>query len=524
MDFLEIFQGAMSAQFGGGNWWQTCAIALGISAAVTALGWAIAEAIGKAELRSWARKELGEFTFSCVIMVAIVILLPTMYIISMSITPNNADFNVVAEKFFAESSTKTGVYYLSLSVGQQLAMKGLLYELYGDLRMNLTAVVKLLAKFIPVVGRFAFIIPDIIVKPLGAADDISSGIDPYTGFAYLAALLSLAQLELLRFVKSVALQYLLPLGVVMRTFPLTRKTGSTMIALALVGAVVYPLSIVLSSTIYNEAAPSIGVPQLPFTYLPQIGVLVESPQDGAKVTTNDTITWSLSSSSGSYRIWQSDSDSGCSSCPSATCSNDLQPPDNPSIEKWYSNATMHTCLKLATSGTLSSDTVTAKIADILPPDGGNDLYSFVLDAYNGTQALGWAEAKLVVGDPCANNVWTAMRCWMGHQYTISYGSASSSLSTLGSVTFMGLIETLFQEGFGTAGLTLITQPWKVPATNYLVAHIFLNISEKLPSMMFPPFMATFSIVISGFVCVSMFRSISTAIGGEAELPGLAKVL
>jgi hypothetical protein len=64
---------------------------------------------------------------------------------------------------------------------------------------------------------------------------------------------TLAQMEFLHFVEKFALGLFLPLGIVLRTFPLTRKTGSTLIALAITVYFVYPMTLAFNQQVFDVA-------------------------------------------------------------------------------------------------------------------------------------------------------------------------------------------------------------------------------------------------------------------------------
>ncbi|MCX8175196.1 MAG: hypothetical protein N3E51_03255 [Candidatus Micrarchaeota archaeon] len=60
-----------------------------------------------------------------------------------------------------------------------------------------------------------------------------------------------AQKILLNFIDLTALNYFLPLGILMRVFPFTRKTGSTIVAVAFAAYFIFPLTILLNWHMWN---------------------------------------------------------------------------------------------------------------------------------------------------------------------------------------------------------------------------------------------------------------------------------
>ncbi len=68
-----------------------------------------------------------------------------------------------------------------------------------------------------------------------------------------------AQKLLLVFIDEAAIPFFLPLGVLMRAFPFTRKTGSTIIAVVFAAYFVYPTSILINQRIWEDIAnPSVN--------------------------------------------------------------------------------------------------------------------------------------------------------------------------------------------------------------------------------------------------------------------------
>ena len=70
----------------------------------------------------------------------------------------------------------------------------------------------------------------------------------------MAIMLLAAQEVVLDFFKETAMTIFLPLGIIMRAIPITRKTGSTIIAFAIVGFFVYPATIMFNEFIYFNYA------------------------------------------------------------------------------------------------------------------------------------------------------------------------------------------------------------------------------------------------------------------------------
>jgi hypothetical protein len=89
-----------------------------------------------------------------------------------------------------------------------------------------------------------------------------AGID--TLFNLLTAIMAviLSEEVLLDFFRVVMFKYFLPLGVLMRTFSITRVAGSTIIAVAIGAYIIYPLAIIYSTQLYNSFK-AVAVPGQP---------------------------------------------------------------------------------------------------------------------------------------------------------------------------------------------------------------------------------------------------------------------
>jgi len=522
MDFLAAL--ALSSSWMG-DWLPLTAIGLSISAVLVAIGWMLGELLRGAEIRSWARSELNEFIVTGIIVAVVVFSLSTLYTISLVLS-DGKDFFVLADSFFSDK--QNGLLYQTLASSMTISGKTVIYEAIGDFQVDLTALIKAALSVIPLapVKLVRVFIPEIVTKPFGSVDDISSALDSYASMAFFTALLAYAQVEMLRFFKLAALQFVFPAGLVLRAFPITRKVGSTVIALAIVGATVYPLSILVSSAIYNETHALFGSPALPLDAPTPVTTVALSPPDGTRVSLDDTLSWGVENGS-TYRVWKAHEDDKCV-CPSATCAKTTdQPPASATINEWSNNLTLFDCLKLVKNGTADSEELKIRIGDIISEDESDKIYSFVLDSYNTTnvaQKFGWAEIKVIVGDPCKQNWWTRTRCFLGHTYKIAEIDTAKGAKTIALSTLEGSFDTLWSDTIGTIGLTGVSNPLKVLSTPLLASHMFLKLTDEIPAILYPQLMVLVTLVISSFMSLSTFRSVSETIGGETELPGLAKVL
>ncbi|HQT45136.1 MAG TPA: hypothetical protein PLO51_04100, partial [Candidatus Micrarchaeota archaeon] len=71
----------------------------------------------------------------------------------------------------------------------------------------------------------------------------------------MAIVAFVAQTIILQFFKDTMLNFFLPAGIALRAFPVSRRLGSSLIALAIACYFVYPMSLVFNQAIFNNAAP-----------------------------------------------------------------------------------------------------------------------------------------------------------------------------------------------------------------------------------------------------------------------------
>jgi len=98
----------------------------------------------------------------------------------------------------------------------------------------------------PVDVEFTNLLMGVVMNPVNEANTMLTDI--------LGSLISaaFAQKMLLTFIETSVPTVILPLGLVMRTFPFTRKTGSTIVAFAFAAYFIYPLSVLVNAKIYES--------------------------------------------------------------------------------------------------------------------------------------------------------------------------------------------------------------------------------------------------------------------------------
>jgi hypothetical protein len=218
------------------GWVSTALTALLVSFGIIAIAFAIGIGFNYKELEEWAKKEMYEIFISGVIVGSLVALVSVLFGISTNLA--GGDPLEVAHSSLGQMIYDTAGMYLAM----------FLYNMYIAAISSLT-----IGFFIPIIipGVLTIRIGSMITPEAGFSA-MTLGID--TIFNLISAMLAvlLVQQVLLDFFRVVMFKYFLPLGVIMRSFSLTRVAGSTIIAVAVGAYIIYPLAIIYSYGLYNS--------------------------------------------------------------------------------------------------------------------------------------------------------------------------------------------------------------------------------------------------------------------------------
>lgn len=232
--------------------WEVAAIAaVLLSCGIIGIGFAIGIGFNYKELEEWAKREMYEVIVSA-IMVGILI---TFITVLFGISTNLAGGNPldVAHNCLNLMLYDTAGIFLSI----------FLYNMFIGAVSTL-----MIGFFIPIT------IPEVLtirigsyVSPMAGFAAMSVGIETIFNLLSVMVAVILTEEVLLDFFRAVMLKYFLPLGILMRTFPLTRVAGSTIIAVAIGAYIIYPLAIIYSTQLYNsfKAVAVAGQPGNPWS-------------------------------------------------------------------------------------------------------------------------------------------------------------------------------------------------------------------------------------------------------------------
>jgi hypothetical protein len=181
-------------------------------------------------LEAWVKIELQELAAGVVIAVMCVAMIASLNLAAQSLTGNQ---NAIAA---AGSFTKK-IYGDGRTVYQDIGR--LYYNVARIASYSYTAgtsveIMSVSYSTSPAAGLSALVA------------EIGQGMDSVASFMLLAA----AQYSFLQFFRTAA-AVMLPLGIFLRSFSLTRKIGGVVLAAAIAAAVIYPASFVISSEVYS---------------------------------------------------------------------------------------------------------------------------------------------------------------------------------------------------------------------------------------------------------------------------------
>ncbi len=241
------------------DWGPVAIYSLLISLFVVVLAYLVAEILRSPQLNAWAKNELHEFIISALIVANLFVGLTIMNAIVSDMTHGLDHFGVANDYLdtlsysgSVEDFTKcmdhviTGAPWIGKCPGSLViaytvlsayeTISGILGSLYIQLLVAGPRLFYIKLGMVPIAGLEQFTLPILSLTDM-------------VGIVLMA---TLAQKALLTFFKESMFSLFLPLGIVLRAFPLSRKLGATIIAVAVTCYVVYPLTLVMDQGIYDS--------------------------------------------------------------------------------------------------------------------------------------------------------------------------------------------------------------------------------------------------------------------------------
>ncbi len=212
-----------------------------LSVIVTAFAWMISEFAQLAELKAWARTEAYEMFITALIVggvVGLAMLIETMANALIGGGAGSVTFFTYAELYLETMFTRLLNAYTTM-LGFEVII-GLLSTLGIGIMFPETVLWGVSVGVTPLAGlQMVSNAQILLIDTIGMA---------------LASVV--AQQALLEFIKGTMLKFFLPLGLVFRAFPISRKLGSTVIAISIVAYFVFPMTLILNSYMLSSYEPS----------------------------------------------------------------------------------------------------------------------------------------------------------------------------------------------------------------------------------------------------------------------------
>ncbi|MEM3030130.1 MAG: hypothetical protein QXH27_00190 [Candidatus Micrarchaeia archaeon] len=235
--FLLNVTTSIQTTWGGEAFWFSIALtAVAISFLFVAIAYMLSELLRSPELQAWAKNELAEAAVSALMVGLVFSSLTVLNTIVSDMTGGYSHIGLgyayLSETLNDLTRVYTRLLTLDAGIGTLGTMGTVLYpQLFG----------------IPI----GTTMPNVGISPLVGLTMVNGMIVKIADAAALTIVNLMAQQALLEFIYEQFFTFFLPFGLILRTFSLTRKLGSTIIALAISGYVVFPLTLALNKGIYE---------------------------------------------------------------------------------------------------------------------------------------------------------------------------------------------------------------------------------------------------------------------------------
>ncbi|MEM4389114.1 MAG: hypothetical protein QXG98_00435 [Candidatus Micrarchaeia archaeon] len=298
--FLPTLRTAIQTSWGGETFWFSIALtAILISFFFVAIAYMLSELLRSPELQAWAKNELVETAVSALM----------VGLLFSSLTVLNA---VVADMTGGYSHIGLGYAYLNETLNDLTRVYIALLTLDAGIGTLGTMGTVLYPQLFGI--PIGTLLPSLGISPLVGLTIVNGAIVKIADATALAIVNILAQQALLEFIYEQFFTFFLPFGLILRTFSLTRRLGSTIIALAISGYLVYPLALVLNKGIYEydrdvmaQYSAAGDIPpewKISESDLAQIGkIAFFSPLSTVGGTGDFNLTFLLQAPNGTYDVW-----------------------------------------------------------------------------------------------------------------------------------------------------------------------------------------------------------------------------
>ena len=227
---------------GSGTWYDNIYVWAGLavimSAAFIGLAYMASQLFQLRMLEGWVRIEIGELVNSMIIAVFCVGLIASVNGAAAFLSGESGATDVLAaaQQVMVKLYSDGHALYTKLAIAYFNVAKVASYSYTAGTSLGGYATVSYSAS--PASG----------MSPL--VSEVGQALDAVANYMLLAA----AQAAFLKFFGTAAL-VMLPVGIFLRSFSLTRKLGATLLAATIASSVIYPASVLLSQEVYNTFAP-----------------------------------------------------------------------------------------------------------------------------------------------------------------------------------------------------------------------------------------------------------------------------
>lgn len=199
---------------------------------------------GFPQLKGWAQKEFKELLFSALIIFLGFFLLHQVVLLACAaVIEHSGPLDIKNPIYFTQAKVFLKVMDLNI---QEIASRGIRTSsiLSGYSRYSVT-----LGFPIPIASAAGVIISGSI-QPLAGLSLIAGVISDITKTVIMTNFLISVMDSLLYFIQTTSFTIFFPLGIILRALPITRKLGSTIIALSITFYFIFPMTILFNQYIY----------------------------------------------------------------------------------------------------------------------------------------------------------------------------------------------------------------------------------------------------------------------------------
>ncbi|MFA6036429.1 MAG: hypothetical protein WC759_05770, partial [Candidatus Micrarchaeia archaeon] len=242
------------------DWLPLGMIALFTSFMLVSIGYILSKGFHLPKLEAWARSEYREVLISALIIAGLVFSIGIIDMVNSQFSPAySSEPSPVCQAAYAPGTT----FYTACTYFEH-SSDGML-DLYYTLLIADRYIAKLSSFYYNIAVPLWLATATVSQSPKGGVSILSTMIAVGLDTISTSVFLQMAQKVLLQFFFENSFRWLLPAGIILRTFGLSRKLGGTLIAIAIGTYVVFPLAAVFASHVYASIAinPIIILPTEP---------------------------------------------------------------------------------------------------------------------------------------------------------------------------------------------------------------------------------------------------------------------